>query len=603
MEFPSAKDLDVTSEDMDNCPPGMTLSMFPHCREYMQDPMWFDQIGRDPIRARKIFRRWDAGELSREDLQTELTGVLEQWPRYGPAVFEKAAKEGRLDVVDLLLDMNIECDPKTMKGSFVNGHADQDDDEPLLQPEHAYLAAIVNGHLDIVKLLVGKGGVPVDYEDKDDGLIHIIYAVTERNVEITRWLLDNGATITLARDGGIGDIGDIEAAIKSGKLEILEMLLAHPQVVAGGFSIKPEHLRYAAFSGDAGIVRYVLQSDCFGVEDPDAGLAGRGEISLEGERRDAVLDALASATYTGVLDCVKLLLKQLTPVERSGSFTPFLIPDAIRTAIYNNTDDALDREDNPDLFELLWDTVLHQEPSQESIDRRIGLPAQGCLDRRLISTAAMGCVKTVKLLVEKYGVDVNHVSHKYFSTPLGRAAGSGANPLPGRLEVVEYLCSRPNLSIELSSGEFCNGETALGLAVMEASQGARRQPELADMVRLLLSYGGPVDEVTTELRERVDAATSEDTIAVHVLWASEERRKPVTLSTDGREGCFDVVLEYSPRDSRNMLRNVRIRSDDQTLRPSDPRGRPLMPRQGEQLAEEDRAKPTMLQDDTVMADA
>lgn len=81
MEFQSARDLDLTSEDMDTLPPGMTLSIMPPLGEYMEDPMWFDPIGRDPIRARKIFRRWDAGELSREALEREITGVLDDWPR------------------------------------------------------------------------------------------------------------------------------------------------------------------------------------------------------------------------------------------------------------------------------------------------------------------------------------------------------------------------------------------------------------------------------------------------------------------------------------------------------------------------------------------
>lgn len=158
----------------------------PPCREYMEDPMWFDQIGRDPIRARKIFRRWDAGQLTCQELEAELRGVFDQWPRYGPAVFEKAAKEGRLDVVDLLLDMKVECDTKTMKKDFMTNEdaAESDEDEPLLEPEHPYLSAVVNNHLDIVKLLVEKGGVPVNYEDKDDGPLAVVYAATERNFEM-----------------------------------------------------------------------------------------------------------------------------------------------------------------------------------------------------------------------------------------------------------------------------------------------------------------------------------------------------------------------------------------------------------------------------------
>lgn len=595
MELRSAIDLDLSSEDMDNLPEGMMLSIQPPTKEYMEDPMWFDPIGRDPIRARKIFRRWDEGALTLEELRGELLAVMEEWPRYGPAIFEKAAIEGRLDVVELLIEMGAESDPKTMLG-------DKDgEDEPLLKPEHAYLAAIVNGHLDIVKLLVSEGVVPVDYEDPKDGLIHILYAVTEKNGEMLRWLLDNGATISLSREG---KIDDIQATLKTGKIENLKMLLAHPQVINAGFKMDLDHLRYAATSGDVEMVRFVLQSDCYGIKDPDAGLTGQGQLLRSGHN-DMILEALSNATNAGSVDCVRLLLKQLTPVQPDGTFAPFLVPDGMRTKIYNDTDIALDREDSPELFEVLWDTILHQPPSQESIDRRIGLPPDEALSRRLISTAAMGRVKTVKLLVEKYGIDVNHVSHKYFSTPLGRAAASGANPLPGRLQVVEYLCQRPELNMELSQSEFCNGETALAWAVQEGSVGvARRHPEQTDMIRVLLGYGGPVDEITDELRQSVDSSPAANgSIDVHVLWANEELRKPVILATEERKGCVDVVLQYSPRDLRHMLRNVKIRSDDETLRTTDPRGRPLMPREGEVVPEEERAKPTFLQDDTVMTDA
>lgn len=260
----------------------------------------------------------------------------------------------------------------------------------------------------------------------------------------------------------------------------------------------------------------------------------------------------------------------------------------MRTKIYDETDVALDREDNPELFEVLGDTIPHQPPSQEHIDRRTGLPPDECLSRRLISTAAMGHVNTVKLLVEKCGVEVNHVCQKYFSTPLEQAAASGANPLPGRLQAVKYLCKIPELNVELSQSDFCNGETALALAVQEGSMNvACRHPEQTDMVKMLVGYGGPVEETTDELRQSVDSSTTmNDSIDVHVLWANEEHRKLVMLATEERRGCIDVVPQYSPRDPRHVLRNVKIRSDDETLRTRGPRNRPLMPRHSEVLPEE-----------------
>lgn len=604
MEAPSAKDIDVTSEDLDNCPPGTTLHIFPWTREYMADPMWFDQIGRDPIRARKIFRRWDEGELTRDQLKTEINNVLDEWPRYGPAVYEKAAKEGRYDVVELMLEMGIACDPKTMKSQPGEGSGDEgtDENEPLYEPDHAYLAAIMHGHLDVVKLLVEKGGVSINYEDPDDGLINIAFAVRQGNPpEVTRWLLDHGAKVTLSRDDGIGDV---QSAIKSGGVQQAEMLLAHPQVVDSGWKISPDDLSLAAHSGNAAMVELVLRSECFGIEDPDAGLAGNGEIELDSKQQKAIVAALAQAAHARTAELVMILLRQLTPIGPDGAFIPFPIPDDERTAIFNGLHEALEfheapLENDPAVFGILWDTVLHQSPSQESIDRRVGLPSDEYLFRAMISACARGCVATVRLLVERYGVDVNRLSHKYFSTPLTRAAGSGNNPLPGRLEVVKYLCSRPDLNLELASGEFCNGETALALAVQEAYF-ERRHPELAQMVGLLLEYGGPVDEITLELRHCLESAEPDDAIQVHVLWANGERRKPVILAVEDREGCIGIVLEFSVGELRIVLRGIKIRSDDEKLRAEDLWRRPLMPREGEEIPEEERAKPTLLNDGVVM---
>lgn len=550
----------------------------------MRDPMWFNQVGWDPIDQQYIFKL-----SSRDEVKDKIAGVLEEWPRYGPAIYEKAARAGRLDIVEILLELGAESDPKTMKRQ----EDDEDEDVPLLEIEHAYLAAIFEGHLDIIKMLVEKGSVPVNYEDDEDGLIAIPYAASKGHTEIVRWLLDHGATITLDREGD--SVGDLSSAIKGGKPEIVKIILDNPQTTATGRKIEISDLPLAAYSGSVEVLRFVLQSDCFGIEEPDAGLAGQGTIKLTEEQNENMKESLVQASSKADLESISLLLKQLTPLKADGSFEPFRLSEFRITQIFNATEDGIEETDMPKVFEILWDTVLHQPPeSEESVEKRFSLPVEERLSRRLISACANGRVGTVKLLVEKYSADINHVSHKYFTSPLSRAAASGANPVPGRLEVVEYLCSRPELDMDLSVGEYCNGETALALTIGEANYASKRKPEQAKLVRLLLQYGGPVDDVDDELRKRCDEAGSGEQINVYVLWAHDELRRPVKLFAEDDSSCTQVVLEYSARELRNVLRGIKIRKDDATLQASDPRKRPLMPPPGEELAEDARAQPTLV---------
>lgn len=150
----------------------------------------------------------------------------------------------------------------------------------------------------------------------------------------------------------------------------------------------------------------------------------------------------------------------------------------------------------------------------------------------------MGRIGTVKLLVEKYGVDVNHVSHKLFCTPLGKCTIASANPLPDGLEVVEYLCRRPELDMGLANGEYCNDDTALAYVIQQGQE---------EIVRLLLKHGGPVDDVSAELHEQCEGVESEEKVRVHVLSRHDEYRKPVRLAMKHEKGSAEGSAEV-PRE-------------------------------------------------------
>jgi hypothetical protein len=92
----------------------------------------------------------------------------------------------------------------------------------------------------------------------------------------------------------------------------------------------------------------------------------------------------------------------------------------------------------------------------------------------------------MRLIHEHYGADVNHISHPFSLTCLGRAAGAVKHDVTSRLAVARYLLENTDADLTIAQGHFANGMTPLFLSVTQ------RQPE---MVVLLLEFGGPVERM------------------------------------------------------------------------------------------------------------
>jgi ankyrin repeat protein len=553
--LPSAAELDL-EKMQDELPEGMALSVMPPAREHWEDPIWYNQAGFDPLRVKKIFKM-EAGL----EQTAKLKEILDELPKYGPKMYERAADLGRADVIEALLELGAELDIDKVKRKTTDDV--EEDDTPMVNMDPALHTAAFKGHLDCIQLLVERGNVLVNLKDDRDSTA-LTTAAVGGHLEVVKWLLDHGAELTLHREG----LNDLQAALKSGSVETVRTIIDSQQAVSSGLRITADDLVYAAWSGDADMVRTVLESGCFPSPSGDGS-------SLDEKQIELMRDSIMQATAQGSVASLQLLLPYLTQQRPDGSFAFVDIPEPNRFNVFNATEDAMEIKDTPDSFELVWETLLcpyHElEMNQDARERK-----DDWLSRRLISACTNGCPKTTKLLCEKYDANINHVSHKYFTTPLGRAAGSGAKPLPGRLEVARYLIER-GVDMGLANGEYANGDSPLALAISEG-------PMQKDMVKLLLDFGGPLEEVPEKLGQTMNELAPGATTEIHVVAHKNLPRVPVRLlskaeyDAEKRDRTIrTTALEVTKEDLMRMIGNMQIRKRDALLAATDPKGRPLQP--------------------------
>ena len=187
----------------------------------------------------------------------------------------------------------------------------------------------------------------------------------------------------------------------------------------------------------------------------------------------------------GSLGAVTLFLSYLTPRNEDGTFQYYTFTndeqaENNRAWIFNSTEDAMELEDSPEFFSLLWETILC--PSQKILASNPTAKAEerDWINRRLMTAAANGALQTMKVILEKYEADINYISHKYHMTPIYAAA------CMSQAECVKYLLGFPGVDLSIGNGKFANGPTALHQTIVNGER---------EIVGLLLRYGGPVEYI------------------------------------------------------------------------------------------------------------
>jgi hypothetical protein len=380
----------------------MTLSVMPPAMEHYEDPNWYNQAGFDPLDSKKIFRM-ETGP----DHRARLESIVKEYPKYGPKMYERAAELGRADVIELLLELGAEMYIEEIKGedeseddsdnesddedmedeegvgsgneddtmsedgiSDQEGADDGDDNDsemdsqegnsasededfgPLVDMQPAIHVSAFEGHLDCVKVLVEKGNIPVNLKDSNSTTA-LTNAAVQGHTSIVECLINHGAELVLDTDRKAEKKGGLQAAIDSGDISLVKLILESEQGRKQSLSIKFSDLAYAALSGSEDMVKFVLERA--GVPIPQS-KKERGRLGAE--KRGVVITSIAVATGKGALEPILLILSYITTPSSDETFEYVELREIDRNNFFKATEDCLDEADIPKVFELIWDNFL-----------------------------------------------------------------------------------------------------------------------------------------------------------------------------------------------------------------------------------------------------
>ncbi|KAI9765917.1 MAG: hypothetical protein M1840_007058 [Geoglossum simile] len=336
---------------------------------------------------------------------------------------QAAAQNGHLEVVRLLLRRGGEANAK-----------------PVLDGKTALQAAAGSGHMKIVQLLLEKGA-DINAKPSDSGRTALQAAAEAGHLAIVRWLLERGADVNgePAFDGKTA----LQAAAGNGCIDVVRMLLGTGAIINAGPGDRGRTaIQSAAENGHLDVARLLLE---------------RGANVNAGPARVCGRTALQAAAESGHLQLVRELLANGAEVNMKAG-------DSYgRTALQA----AAEKGHLDVVQELLRNgACVEAEPRIGSCGHKTALQA----------AAASGNTELVRLLLAK-GWEVNEDASEYFGrTALQEAARSGV------LDMVREL---------LGAGAEANKEGSRqegGTALQEAAAKGHE-----DVVRLLLEEGANAD--------------------------------------------------------------------------------------------------------------
>ena len=330
--------------------------------------------------------------------------------------------------------------------------------------------AAERGKLDCLKFLLEN--INVDIRD-DLGRTPLIAAAQGGDTDTIKYLLGQGADPTARSDsnselakeymGEHAGANALEIVAAQRKIEAVRLLLEHPFYGAirkrkyrtdgePGVWVTPLAIKSVA-GGDFETLKLLLERGAYPMEEKDG--KTKGELLNESEKQ-AIIDATPTAAERGDLESLKLLLSYQYATEKDGRLLPFEVPeifhkqfiyDAYHVMIHNK----------PGKFDFIKSFGMKEHDSM-SLDE---LPEGQLINvQHLLEEAvANGSIDCVKLMIEKYGA--NPHQHRVFSgiRPLFVAA------FHNKRDRVRYLLEDHKVDIQLGSGPFATGPTALWIAI------------------------------------------------------------------------------------------------------------------------------------------
>lgn len=502
MPRPHEVNPDLFSEDME-------WSQFPWDSNYLEDPEWYNAMGEDQIKHRRIWA------VPSEQGQTEqIVQLLREFPSRGLDMMFAAAVKGKPQVIRALL----------RKG--VNPIDIEKRDRFGTVPFHA---AAFQGNLECVKVFIEEARLDVNTVD-DVGGTPIMRASVGGHADIVRYLLAQDADI-FARETRENAFHAFEYALYGGNLDCVDTLLQHAGERAHEF-LDSRAVEVAATSDSMEIIQLIINAAGYPL--PTAETTTEEVLHLSDEQKVALEAAFARAVKQGCFRVVPLLLSYLKSHSSEGLYNFSELKDSTYDSVTVGFLHAAHESGVASIADLeqLFRLVFSAEPRFASDNVRQN--RNDIVHTAFILASEKGHLDVMKALLELYPeLNVNYVTPRaglQFITALYKATASD------RTDVLDWLFDifGSKLDIHMGSGKFINGPTALVATVVE-----RR----VEVIKLLLRRGGgPVDDIEAGLRpEKGQPATRV------VLIANKARRAPtrmVSLDTFKQEYEREEVNDF-----------------------------------------------------------
>ena len=527
--------------------PGMAISAFPFDQKWLDDMGWYDQLGRSLIEQRKILttprsdeERVEMVKQALEDAEVKSREIEEE----GDIDVEQDEIEKRANdrLYSVCLEVAMKGSGAVMRYLVREKGLSAATAPPKIQGMGVDLhLASYNGFTDVVEVLVKEAGADINYqpEDEDDYRTPLSQAARNGQVETVRWLLENGANISIsenARDSVFW------SAAASGNVEVMNLLLAaarekEPQS-SGSYFIRSRCLGSAAQSASVEMLKLVREQGGY----------GKAIDNTEEQRRDAVI-AIPLSIRNDNKDqtCLDTVIDCAIPRDASGAFMKsddeFLI-DNLSAAITN----ACIRV-KPEGLKKLLQLVLDATTMTRNSDRY----------KRILNDAIRSCYDpksepcAIELL-ENWGADpnVNDADDKRDPWPLPLAPGAVSR---GNIEWVRFWLDH-GADIHRAHGPYCNGPTALVLAITSRKW---------DIAAELLEYGGPVDKMDDDLVGKTAVYAN--------VYGGEMNSVELTAIQPSSEDAKVLVLNWEDGISQEWVNKIQLRRPDAELA-QDGTGRP-----------------------------
>ncbi|RFU73846.1 multiple ankyrin repeats single kh domain [Trichoderma arundinaceum] len=407
--------------------------------------------------------------------------VLSEYPDEWHSILHRAAHEGSHGILQAMLEAGIWPTEFPSETRYFG---------------QALRAAAKMGHLKCIRLLVDAGVHPDEaephgysYFDGENLNTPLMMAAKHCHVDAAKWLLDTGR-VDLSRRQGRPEASAIELAAWSGNLEMLKLLMEHPlsnlsrspQIIRLKSSLydRKAVLKYAATSGNTEMVSYLLEQFQYPVKDKEG--SWKGDM-LSPQQRETILSIFSRACEMCQYGPIKQLLEYLAPPGGELMAFPelFSLQEVLATGMFCSA-----RFDRPDAFKLLMRLYgLSRHDKEAETNRWLQMPEHlyDCLGW----AARTNSVEIIQFLVQEHNLDINDCSS--MSQPQASVTPLQSAAYKGHIEAVQYLLSK-NADIHQGYGQqlgWCEGGTSLWRAV---------DGNHADVVRLLLAHGGPIDSIS-----------------------------------------------------------------------------------------------------------